>query len=130
MAEHVALSITHLPTGIVLSVQLEAESRAAAVDTMAKLLANPNDWRLQRDPADSTPQDIWRELMPDYFPTHGQWRVWQNKYSPRTMSKAIQITSKRLRKNVQDGIDFSTLDLVKYASAVMRNIDADNESKQ
>jgi hypothetical protein len=34
-----------------------------------------------------------------------------------------------MKKNVTDGIDFS-LDLVKYASAVMRNIEADNEGQQ
>jgi hypothetical protein len=124
------VSIKHPSTGIVLSCQLEAESRASAAGIVAGLLANPNDWRLVADPADLSPRDAWCELMPDNFPTDGQWRVWEHKYSARTMRAAIQVTAKRMKKNVTDGIDFSTLDLVKYASAVMRNIEADNESQQ
>lgn len=124
------VTIKHPSTGILLNFQMEAESRAAAAGTVARLLANPNDWCLLPDLADFSPRDAWCELMPDNFPTDGQWRIWEHKYSPRTMREAIQVTSKRMKKNVTDGIDFSTLDLVKYASAVMRNIEADNEGRQ
>jgi hypothetical protein len=47
---------------------------------------------------------------------------------------AIQTERKHSAKSqwayVSDGIDFSTLDLVRYASATIQNIEADNESRQ
>jgi hypothetical protein len=126
MSQQVVFSVNHSPTGIQLNVQAKAESRAAAVETFAGLLANPSDWRLLAEPVGTELLGIWRGLMPGYVPTRGQWRVWMQKYGPSTMREAIEITAERMKKNIQDGIDFSMLDLVKYASAVMRNIHADN----
>jgi hypothetical protein len=39
-------------------------------------------------------------------------------------------TGKSIWADVRDGIDFSTLDLIGYLSAVLRNIEADDESRQ
>jgi hypothetical protein len=127
MAQNVTLSIKHKSTGIVFSFRSEAESRAAALDSIVPLLANPSDWGVLGEPATADAQAVWADLMPGYSPTPKQWQIWGNKYGPRTIHKAIQITADRVTKNVQDGIDFSTLDLVKYASAVMRNIEAEKE---
>jgi hypothetical protein len=65
--------------------------------------------------------EYWATMVDEYcVPKHRQWLIWQAKYTPEVIDRAIVALSKRLSRFGQSHMN--KLDKWMYASGCMRNI--------
>ena len=65
--------------------------------------------------------EYWATMVDEYsIPNLRQWLIWQSRYTPEVIDRAIVALSSRLNRRDQPHMD--KLDKLKYASGCMRNI--------